>query len=167
MNLSEIIRYGLWFALYMALQVFLLRNLVLFDYGFCFIYVAGILLLPAHYNSTIVLILSFLTGIVLDFFYNTFGLHAAAMVLVAYLRPYWIDLHLEFKDSERDEISLPNLRVGRFVTFLLPLIFIHHAVLFLVELSHFGLILQALARIAASSFFTLAAIILSQLFVRR
>lgn len=167
MNLNEIVRYVLWFVLYMALQILVLRNLVLFDYGFCFIYIAGILLLPAHFNSTLVIIFSFFTGIALDFFYNTFGLHAAASVLVAYLRPYWINLHLEFKDSERDEISLPNLRMGRFITFLLPLIFIHHSVLFFVELSHFGLILQALGRIVASSFFTLTAIILSQLFVRR
>ncbi len=167
MNLSEVIRYVLWFLLYMALQILVLRNLVLFDYGFCFIYVAGILLVPAHYNSTLLIILSFITGIILDFFYNTFGLHAAATVLVAYLRPFWIHLHLEFKDSERDEISLPNLRLGRFVTFLLPLIFIHHLVLFMVELSHLGLIWQALGRIIASSFLTLVAILLSQLFVRR
>ncbi|TDB68926.1 hypothetical protein [Arundinibacter roseus] len=168
MSLREIIQYSLWFLLYLVLQILILRNVVLFDYGFCFIYVAGIVLLPAEVNRTALLFMGFLTGFILDVFYNTLGIHAAATVLIAYLRPFWIQLQLETKGTtERLEITLSELGVGGYLAYLIPLIFVHHSVLFLIEMSHFGMIGYTLLRIVASTLFTTLLIVLIQLFSRR
>ena len=109
MTLREIIHYSLWFLLYLLLQILILRNIVLFDYAFCFVYIGAILLLPAEVNRTLLLIMGFLTGLLVDVFYNTLGMHAAATLLIAYLRPFWIQLQLETKgNTERLEISIPE-----------------------------------------------------------
>ena len=94
MTLREILTTIFLFFLYVLLQLLLVRNLVLFDYGFCFIYVAAVLLLPYEISLTLLLLIAFVTGIVVDTFYNTLGIHAAATVLMAYLRPLIIRIQL-------------------------------------------------------------------------
>lgn len=168
MTLREIIHYSLWFLLYLLLQILILRNIVLFDYAFCFVYIAGILLLPAEINRTLLLIMGFLTGLLVDVFYNTLGMHAAATLLIAYLRPFWIHFQLETKGTtERLEISIPELGVGGYLVYLLPLVFIHHSALFLIEMSHFGMIGYTLLRIVASTLFTTFLITVLHLFSKR
>jgi hypothetical protein len=168
MSLREIIQYSLWFLLYMVLQVLILRNIVLFDYSFCFAYVAAILLLPAEVNRTFLLILGFLTGLLVDTFYNTLGMHAAATLLVAYLRPYWIQLQLETKSTaDRLDISLSELGMAGYLLYLLPLVLVHHTMLFFVEMSHFGMLGYTLLRVVASTVFTTFLIVVIQLFTKR
>lgn len=168
MTLREIIHYSLWFLLYLLLQILILRNIVLFDYAFCFVYIGAILLLPAEVNRTLLLIMGFLTGLLVDVFYNTLGMHAAATLLIAYLRPFWIQLQLETKGTtEQLEISIPELGIGGYLVYLLPLVFIHHAALFLIEMSHFGMIGYTLLRIVASTLFTTFLITVLHLFSKR
>lgn len=168
MSLREIVQYSLWFLLYMILQVLIFRNIVLFDYSFCFVYVAAILLLPAEVNRTFLLVLGFFTGLLVDVFYNTLGMHAAATLLVAYLRPYWIQLQLETKGTtERLDITLGELGLAGYLTYLFPLILVHHAMLFFVEMSHFGMFGYTLLRIVASTLFTTLLIVIIQFFSKR
>lgn len=59
-----------------------------FGYGIHpMIYPLFIILLPFDTRPVVLMFLAFLTGIGVDFFMNTFGLHASAAVLIAYLRP--------------------------------------------------------------------------------
>lgn len=168
MNLREITQYSLLFLLYLALQILIMRNIVLFNYAFCFVYVAGILLLPAEINRTLLLVLGFLAGLLVDVFYNTLGMHAAATLLVAYLRPFWINIQLEAKGAtDRIEITISELGIGGYLTFLLPLVFVHHTALFFVEMSSLVTIGYTLLRIVASTVFTSFVIVLIQLFSRR
>lgn len=51
------------------------------------IYPLFILMLPFDTSAIVLMIMAFITGISVDFFMNTFGLHASAAVLVAYIRP--------------------------------------------------------------------------------
>ncbi|HEV7351168.1 hypothetical protein [Telluribacter sp.] len=166
MSLREIVQYSLWFLLYLALQILVMRNLVLFDYAFCFVYIAGVLLLPAETNRTALLLIGFVTGIAVDVFYNTLGMHAAATLLVAYLRPALIRLQFEAKGADRT-ISIQALGIGSYITFLFSLVLVHHSALFLIEMSHFGMVLYTLLRIVASSIFTTVVILLFQFFSRR
>jgi hypothetical protein len=167
MSLREIVQYTLWFLLYVGMQILVMRNLVLFDYAFCFVYVAAILLLPTETDRTLLLLFGFATGILIDVFYNTLGLHAAASLLVAYLRPALVRLQFEAKGPERTDISIQALGIGPYLSFLFPLILIHHGALFLIEMSHFGMILYTFLRILASSLFTTLIILLIQFFSYR
>jgi rod shape-determining protein MreD len=89
MNRSGIIQFVLFF-IYVLVQVLVLRNLVLFNSAFCFLYIAFILLLPIELNSLALMVIGFVLGFTVDIFYNSMGLHALATVLIAYVRNYWL-----------------------------------------------------------------------------
>lgn len=122
------------FLVYLSLQVFLFDNMVLFRSAFCFVYVGFILLLPLQMSSTLLISVSFLAGLIVDMFYSTPGINASASVLIGFLRPYWLGLITPRGGYE--EIDIPRLKVlgfSWFITYALPLIFIHHLTLFIVE----------------------------------
>ncbi|MBC8155471.1 MAG: hypothetical protein H7Z72_21495 [Bacteroidetes bacterium] len=167
MTRREILTTAFLFVLYILLQILLVRNLVLFDYGFCFIYVAAVLLLPYEISLTQLLLIGFTTGIVVDTFYNTLGIHAAATVLMAYLRPLIIRIQMAPGVQEsRISFSLQALGIGAFVRYVFVLVLIHHTALFLVEAGSLSLLLPTLARVGASAVFTTVSIVLINFFTR-
>jgi len=167
MSLREAIQYTFMILLYLFLQIIFMRNLVLFNYAFCFIYIAGILLLPADTNRMYLLLIGFATGFTVDVFSNTFGMHAAATVLIAYLRPFLIQYQMDAKGSERAEIGIRSQGFGSFLGYIFPLILLHHTVLFLMEINSFDMILFTLLRVAASSLLTAILIVILELFSKR
>ncbi len=167
MSSREAIQYTLMVLLYLILQIFLMRNVVLFNYAFCFVYIAGVLIVPADISRMYLLLIGFGTGFTVDVFSNTFGMHAAATVMIAYLRPFLIRYQMESKGIERAEVGIRSQGLGAFLSYILPLIFLHHAMLFFMEMNNFGMILHTLLRIAASAILTATVIVLLELFSRR
>ncbi|MCE7068221.1 hypothetical protein [Dyadobacter sp. CY326] len=167
MSLREAIQYSLMILLYLLLQIFFMRNVVLFNYAFCFIYIAGVLLLPADVDRMYLLLIAFGIGFTVDVFSNTYGMHAAATVLIAYLRPYLILYQMKSRGAERAEVGIRAQGLGAFLGYIFPLILVHHSILFLIEINHFGMILYTLIRIGASALFTTLLIILLELFSKR
>ena len=167
MSLREAIQYSLMILLYLLLQIIFLRNVVVFNYAFCFVYIGGVLLLPADTDRMYLLLIGFATGFTVDVFSNTYGMHAAATVLIAYLRPFLIQYQMESKGSERVDIGIRSQGLGSFPAYMLPLIFLHHSMLFLMEMNNFGMILYTLLRIAASTLFTTILLVILELFSKR
>jgi hypothetical protein len=58
-----------------------------FNYFNIFIYPIFILLLPVNIPTAIAIVVSFIFGLSIDWFYNSLGVHAGACVLTAFLRP--------------------------------------------------------------------------------
>lgn len=167
MSLREAIQYSLMILLYMILQILFLRNVVLFNYAFCFVYIGGVLLLPADTDRLYLLLIGFAMGFTVDVFSNTFGMHAFATVLIAYLKPYLVNYQMEAKGTERMELGIRSQGLGSFLAYIVPLIFIHHAVLFLMEMNSFGMILYTFIRICASVVLSTIVLILLELFSKR
>lgn len=167
MTLREILSTILLFVLYLALQILLARNIVLFDYGFCFVYIACILLLPNEIRLTWLLMIAFATGILVDTFYNTLGMHAAATVLMAYCRPLIVRAQIDVPGLEsRIEFSLQELGVGTFFRYVFVLALVHHTALFFIEASSLTLLIPTLMRVGASTLLTTVSIVLIQFFTR-
>lgn len=153
------------FLVYTLLQVMLFQELVLFRYAFCFVYVAYILLLPMETNSLPLMILAFILGLFVDMFYNSLGIHASSLVVVAYLRNYWLGVITP--QGGYDTGSAPTVAANGlqwFMVYTIPLIFLHHAILFFTEAGGFGLFWFTMLKIMASTVFTSAMIILFQYF---
>jgi len=162
MNRSGVIQFILFF-LYVLVQVLVLRNLVLFNSAFCFLYIAFILLLPIELNSLNLMLIGFVVGFTIDIFYDSMGLHALATVLVAYLRNYW--LATITPQGGYDSSSSTSLMVNGlqwFLVYTLPMVFIHHLVLFFVEASGFTLFWYTMLKVVGSLLFTMSVIILLQ-----
>jgi len=102
------------------------------------IYPLFILMLPFDISPILLMVMAFITGISVDFFMNTFGLHASAAVLVAYVRP---ELYRLFAPRDGyDVLKEPTMSEYGYKWFLYVAgiaTIIHHLWFFLLE--HFSL----------------------------
>lgn len=155
MNSRYILQQGVNFIVYILLQIFIVRNLVVFDVAFSFVYVAFLLLLPIEAATITLMLLGFTTGLVVDMFYNTFGIHAAACVFIMYIRRYWIDALTPRGGYDIGAIPSPIMMGFRwFTTYALPLILVHHAIIFFIEYGGFDLFYYTSVKVLASTAFT-------------
>jgi hypothetical protein len=122
------------FLLLLALQVLVLNYINLGGYINPYIYIFPVLILPLSFPGWAMLLLAFLLGIVVDFFMDTVGMHAAATVLMAFSRPGVIKL-ISTRDRF-DEGTIPQFsNMGRqwLILYTLILVGIHHLCLFSLE----------------------------------
>lgn len=136
-------------------QVAIGQNLILFNSAFCFVYILGLLMLPVDLNDVPALLIGFFVGISMDLFYNTGGMHIAAAVFVMFIRRHW--LNLVTPQGGYDMGVSPSLEIGGiiwFVGYALPLIVVHHAVLFFLESYGFNAFWFTLKKVLFSSIFT-------------
>jgi hypothetical protein len=160
--------HAVYFVLYLMAQVMLFRQLVLFNTAFCFLYVAFILLLPIETNPMVLMLTGFLLGFGIDVFYDSLGLHALSLVFVAYIRNYW--LATITPQGGYDAGQGPTLAVNGlqwFMVYSIPLVFIHHAVLFFAEAGGFGIFWFTMSKVMTSLMFTMTVILLFQYFSLR
>jgi hypothetical protein len=167
MNPKEIIRGVFIWLFYVLLHVFVARYLVLFDYAFCFLYVGAILFMPHDTNQMVLLGIAFATGLIIDSFGNTLGVHTAATVLLAYIRPFVIrNQPDQILTEARTRISLQNLGLVNFIKYVALLIFIHHSALLLIGTGTLSMFPITVLKIVGSVVFTTFALSLTQVFVR-
>ncbi|HQV34725.1 MAG TPA: rod shape-determining protein MreD [Flavobacterium sp.] len=122
-------------------------------------YILFIILYPVNGNKNGLLLASFLLGITMDMFSNSGGVHAAACVILAYLRPsffkFSFGLSYEYQTVKINERLTPE----RF-SFILISVLTHHIILFLLEIFRFSFFWNILLRTVLSTIFTLALCIL-------
>ena len=162
--LGVLVRQLLRFGLYAGVQVFLVGQLSLFGLGWCFLYLGFILFLPLRTPIALQLLLGFGMGLAMDISYDTGGLHAAAAVLLAYLRP-WILRLLTPRDGydTQDTVNVHQMGWQWFSVYLLLLVSLHHVVYFFLELGSFQHPLLTLGRVGVSILFTSVALLIVQL----
>jgi len=71
----------------MLVQVLILQNVHIHSHANLYIYPIFILMLPIKTPNWMLLVIAFFLGLSIDIPYNTPGIHAAASVLTAFLRP--------------------------------------------------------------------------------
>ena len=151
------------FVIAVLLQVFVLENINLGGYLNPYFYVVFILLLPFETPGWGLLTSAFLIGFIIDAFLNTFGMHTAATVFMAFLRPLTLKA-LSPKDGY-DKGTLPGIFYFGFPWFLkyaLILVFMHHLMLFYIEVFRFSGFLLTFLRVIMSTILTLGIIVVSQ-----
>ena len=88
----EILKIIFRFIILIAVQVLVLNHVEISGYINPFLYVLFILMLPIRIPRLFLLVIAFATGLCVDLFSNTAGMHAAACVLMAYFRPGWLKI---------------------------------------------------------------------------
>lgn len=148
----------------MLVQVLILNNMNLSGYMNPYIYVLFLLLLPAKINRSLLLIIAFVTGLIVDYFGNTPGLHAAACVFLAFLRP--VTIHLMFRNHEfevKEEPGPASIRIGGFLKYALLLVFMHQLILFYLEVLSFNHFFNTLYRVVLSTVLSTIIILIAML----
>ena len=168
MRFTEL-RFILSFVFFALLQGVVFKHIILFDYAFCFIYIYYMLGLPVDLRPIAAIFIGFGMGLSIDFFYDTGGIHAAASVLIMFLRDKW--LNSITPQGGFDVGVSPSIRVSGFSWYsgyALPIILIHQVTLFFLESYGFSLFWFTLYKAILSSLFTFVmCLVLQVLFVRR
>jgi len=135
-----------------------------------YIYPLFILLLPFETPVWLLLVLGFVTGISVDALMNTGGMHAAATVLLAYLRTNTLNALLPRPLNEYSNRA-PGVKTLGWIPFLTYagfLILVHHLVYFSIEFwSFYNIGLLSLKIIASATTTLLLVIAYLLLFTRQ
>jgi hypothetical protein len=156
------------FLMLILFQVLVLDNIQMGGYLNQYFYVLFIILMPFETPRWLMLITAFLLGVSVDLFTNTLGMHAAASVFMAFLRPWILSIFAPRDGYESD--TFPRIFYYGFNWFLkyaLVMVFVHHLALFYIEVFHFQDFLSTFLRVILSTLVTTASVILSQYFIYR
>ena len=169
--MSLLVKNIIRFILFILVQVYVLSQIPpLHQFITPYLYFLFILWLPFSISRSGLLFVSFLLGITLDYFLGTPGLHAAPCVLIAYLRPFLINILISQEGAELNyaEPSIKSMGIAPYGLYVLVFTFIHHFYLVLIEWMHFGNFLYFLGKVTATTGVSLLLIFITEmLFFRK
>jgi hypothetical protein len=152
------------FVILVFIQVFLLKNVTLYNLSTPYLYILFILLLPFETPNILLFSLALILGLTIDAFYNTPGLHATACVTLAFVRVLFISITVQkdgFDNEPEPTLSVMGFRW--FSAYALVLTLFHHFFLFNLEVFRFSEIQYTFTRVVLSSIFTVFLILISGL----
>ncbi len=125
----------------MFVQVFILFKIdPLHRFIIPYIYYLFILWLPFSVNRFWLLITGFITGLTLDYFTGQIGVHTAACVLIAYVRPFLITI-LTPKDLSEFNYREPSPKAmgwAPYSVYVFVLTLLHHGYMTFLQWLQFG-----------------------------
>lgn len=121
------------FIVLVLTQVLLLNHIDFLGYINPYLYILFIIIYPFTGNKSLLLFLSFLLGLSVDFFSDSGGIHAAASVFIAYIRP--VILKYSFGISyEYNTINISNTEFIKQLIYVGSMVLFHHIILFALEI---------------------------------
>ena len=141
------------FFLLLFLQSFLINQINLFGFINPNLYLLFLIVYRLDANPTLLIILGFALGLLLDLLTQGAGGHTIASLTIAFLRPFII----RFSFGVNYDVPMGMIK-GSLLTqrllYLLLIIFVHHLVLFIIIYFSFENILSILKNTLFTSFFT-------------
>ena len=168
--MSDLLKNIIRFIIFILVQVFVLDNIPpLHQFIVPIIYFLFILWLPFSINRFWLMVVGFFTGLSLDYFTMTPGLHAAACVLIAYARPFIINILTPKDTSEFNyrEPSPKSMGWTPYLVYALILTFMHNFYLVFLEWLNFGSFLQFIIKVLATTGISIMLIILTEILFPR
>ncbi|MEQ8908982.1 MAG: rod shape-determining protein MreD [Vicingaceae bacterium] len=159
------ITYPFQFFFFVLVQVLVLNNMQFSSMINPYLYIIFLLWLPIETPKWFLLAVAFVLGIAVDMFTNTMGMHASACIFLAFCRPFILGLMAPRDGYEPNQKpGIKDFGIAWFVTYATILTLLHHLFLFYVEVFRFENFFSTLARVFASTLFTLVLIVISQYF---
>ena len=151
------------FVFLVGIQVLILNHIQWNGYVNPYIYILFILLLPVDTPNWLLLILAFITGITIDMFGSSGGMHAAATVFMAFARPGVLRL-IAPRDGYESEMGLTPQIMGFnwFVTYLAIMVVLHHLACFYLEVFRFSEFFITFFKALLNSAITIALILVGE-----
>ena len=162
MNNSVFISNSLRFIFLVLLQVLVLNHINFLGFINPYLYIFFILVFPLVGNKSLLIILSFLLGLSVDLFGDSGGVHAAASVFIAYIRP----LALKFSFGVSYEYNMIKINKAPWIERLIYIsimVFTHHLILFSLEIFSLTHILLLVKSTLFSGIFSIVLIFCSLL----
>lgn len=161
--INDIIKNTLRFIVLILLQVLIVQNIRLGSYIILLPYVLFLLLLPFETPKLTVLAIAFFTGLTVDLFYDSAGVHAATCTLIGFLRYYILKLLAPREGYDAGlKPTIDSMGAVWFVTYAGLIIFIHHLFFFYLEIFRFSEFFRTLLRVILSSIGTFSLVYVIQ-----
>ena len=157
------------FIFFILVQVFILNTLHLHQFIIPYIYFLFILWLPFSISRYTLLIIGFITGLTLDYFSMQIGVHAAACTLIAYARPFIINI-LTVKDTSDigyREPSPLSMRWMPYLIYVFILTLLHHTYMTFLQWLQFGNFIDFLIKVFTTTVISMILIITVELLFPR
>jgi len=158
------------FSLFILIQIFVLDKIHLHQMVTPYLYFLFIIWLPFRMRRSQQMLLAFALGFALDSFRHHPGFHTAACVLIAYIRPFLVNLLIPQQGAETnyDEPSFKSMGGAiPYLVFVSILTCIHHAWLFFLEAWQFANIWYFLIKTLVSTLLSLFLIIITEMLFTR
>ena len=169
--MSSLLKNIIRFSFFILVQVYVLNQVPpLHHLVTPYIYFLFMLWLPLKIGRRTLMLLAFAIGFTLDCFMKTYGLHTAPCILIAYLRPFLINLLIsqEGAESNYNEPSIKSMGFTPYFTYVAILTLLHHFLLFFLQALQMGGYFYFIVKTLLSSAISLLLILLTELlFVRK
>jgi rod shape-determining protein MreD len=170
--ISDILINIVRFFLIIFLQVLVLDQLEISGpvngYFNAYLYILFILMLPVNINKLLLLFLSFVTGLTIDFFSGTLGMHASASLVIAFIRPAFLHVVAPREGYESTiRLTMQGMGGSTFLVYAGAMTVVHHLSLLLIEAFNFLNFFDLLLRVITCSVFTMLLIVMSQVLSQR
>jgi hypothetical protein len=138
-----------------------------FNFLHVLIYPLAVFMLPLKTPKTLVLLIAFLYGLCIDAFYNSPGVHAAALVFSAYIKELILKFLEPFEGYNITDVPvISKMGLSWYISFISILLLIHCLVYFSVEAFSFVFIYDIFLNSMFTFFPTMIIIVLFQLIFR-
>lgn len=148
------------------LQILIFNNLEISGFINPYIYIIVIMAVPFGVSTSMLMTIAFVTGLSIDLFCDTPGMHASASVLIGYIRQYILKF-IAFSDAYKDD-EMPSVKsygLNWFVKYTVLMVSAHHVMLFIVEQFDTFFFWPTILRIILSIVTSSLLILLSQMII--
>jgi rod shape-determining protein MreD len=120
--------------LLLLVDIFVVSRLEIGIYFIPHIYFLGLLMLPVRMKKGWILMIGFFTGLMVDLFMNTGGLHAASSTMMVFIRVFILRLFLAPEDEDNNIApGLYSLGNRKYLIYSSILVLIHELTFFSLE----------------------------------
>lgn len=168
--MSTLVKNIFRFFLFILIQAYILDKVhPLHQFVKPYLYFLYILWLPFNTPRLGLMVLAFFFGLTMDYFSGTPGLHAAPCVLIAYLRPFLLNVLLPQETTEVSygEPGIRSLGFAPYSVYVVLLTFVHHTYLVLIEWLQMGNFLFFIGKVAATTAISLLLIFIAEMLFYR
>jgi rod shape-determining protein MreD len=168
--MSNLLKNIFRFIFFILVQAYVLDKVPpLHQYVKPILYFLFILWLPFSINRSMQMIIAFIFGLCMDYFSGTPGMHAIPCVLIAYFRPFLLNVLLSQEKTEVSyaEPSITSLGWAQYSIYVVVLTFVHHACLVVIEWLQFGNFIFFIGKVSASTAVSILLIFVTEMLFPR
>ncbi len=168
--MSSLLKNIIRFALFILVQAFVLNKIpALHQFIKPYLYFLYILWLPFSIPRSFLLIVAFIFGLSMGYFTGNPGLYLIPCLVIAFLRPFLINILLPQETTEVSyaEPSLKSMGWAPYSVYVIILTFVHHAVIVFIEWMSVGNFLFFVGKVAGSTAISLLLIFITEMLFSR
>ena len=155
----------IYFIVFVLLQTLVIDNIHLFGIVTPFLYIYVIIKFKVGLTRSSMILLSFLLGLIIDIFSDTYGVHAAACSITGFICKPLFERIVDTKDLPNGSFpSYEQIGYRNFFNYTLIVVTIHHVVLFSIESFGFHQPLLLITRLITSILMTSLLVFLVEAF---